>query len=117
MLTPEQIKYKIDYEIIVDCYDDHEVSMGWFTTMDDILKFPFEATAEFKKRDGTIELKHVLIVSLHDDEEDFKGSDFYFEMNDSGYIMPVAYSKLSEINASKQTMELLQCWDYWVAEY
>lgn len=117
MLTPEQIKYKIDYEIVVDCYDDYEVSLGWLTTMEDDLEFPFEATAEFKKYDGTIEFKQVTIVGLDADEEDFKGHDFQLEMTDGEYIKPIAYSKLSKIDASEQTMELFQCWDYWVNQY
>ncbi|WP_394992331.1 calcium-binding protein [Emticicia sp.] len=117
MLTPTQIKYKIDYEIVVDCYDDFEVSMGWFTTMDDDLEFPFEATAKFEKRDGTIEFKQVTIVGLDADEQSFRGSDFKLKMADGEYIKPIAYSKLSKIDASEQTMELLQCWDYWLTQY
>ena len=114
MLTPEQIKYKIDYEIVVDAYDDYEVSMGWYYTFDEELEFPFAATAEFNKRDGTIEFKQVTIVGLDADEESFRGSDFKLEMADGEYIKPIAYSKLSKIDASEQTMELFQCWDYWV---
>lgn len=30
MLTAKEMRYKIDYEIIVDCYDEYEVSMGWY---------------------------------------------------------------------------------------
>ncbi len=84
--------------------------------MEDCLEFPFTATAEFKKRDGTVEFKQVSIVGLDADEEDFKDSDFNLEMADGEYIKPVAYSKLSKIDASEQTIELFQCWDYWVAE-
>lgn len=28
MLTPEEIRQKIDYEIIVDTYDEYEMSYG-----------------------------------------------------------------------------------------
>ena len=117
MLIPEQVKYKIDYEIVVDCYDYYEVSLGWLTTMEDGLEFPFTATAALKNLDGTIAFRQVSIVGLDADEESFKGSDFNLEMADGEYIMPVAYSKLSKIDASEQTMELFQCWDYWVSKY
>ena len=114
MLTEEEIKQKIDYEIIVDCYDDYEVSMGWYYTMHDDLEFPFEATAALKKRDGTIESKQVTITGLDADVESFKGQDFHLEMADGDYVKPIPYSKLSNIIASEQTMAIFQCWDFWV---
>ena len=33
MLTPEEIQNIIDYEIVVDCYDEYEMSSGWYETM------------------------------------------------------------------------------------
>ena len=27
--------HRIDYEVIVDCYDENEVAMGWFIYMND----------------------------------------------------------------------------------
>ena len=50
MLIKEEIQHKIDYEIVVDCYDDYEVAVGWITTMNDDIEFPFTATAELKKK-------------------------------------------------------------------
>ncbi len=40
MLTPEGIRQKIDYEIIVDTYDEYEMSSGWHCTFEDTLIFP-----------------------------------------------------------------------------
>lgn len=50
MLTPEEIQHIIDYEIIVDAYDEYEMSSGWYETMNDRLNFPFEATATLTKK-------------------------------------------------------------------
>jgi hypothetical protein len=41
MLTKEEMKQTIENEIIVDCYDEYEVSMGWYYYMEETLKFPF----------------------------------------------------------------------------
>ncbi len=50
MLTKEEIKYKIDYEIIVDCYDEYEVSMGWYYFMEEKLEFPFTAMPRLRRK-------------------------------------------------------------------
>jgi len=114
MLTNEEIQHKIDYEIVVDCYDDYEVAVGWVTTMNDEIEFPFTATAEFKKKNGLVEHKVVQIVGLESDEDDFHGNDFFLNMEYNEYIFPIAYSKLSNIVASEQTLEIFQCWNHWI---
>lgn len=76
MLTEEEIQHKIDYEIIVDCYDEIEVSMSWYYFMEENIEFPFKATALLKKRDGSIEKKEVKITALASDEEGFLNRDF-----------------------------------------
>lgn len=58
MLTKKEIEYKIDYEIIVDCYDEFEQSAGWYCYMTDTLQFPFTATGIFKMKDGGTEKKY-----------------------------------------------------------
>ena len=114
MLTKEEIQHKIDYEIVVDCYDDYEVAVGWITTMNDDIEFPFTATAALKKKDGLVEYKTVQIVGLTSDEDDFHGNDFYLSMEEGEYIFPIAYSQLTNIVASEQTLELFQCWNHWI---
>ncbi len=114
MLTKKEIQFKIDNEILVDCLDDYEVAVGWITTMNDEIDFPFTATAELKKKDGSSEHKTVQIVGLKSDEDDFHGNDFYLNMEHGEYIVPITYSKLTNIVASEQTLELFQCWNQWI---
>jgi Calcium binding len=114
MLTQKEIQHKIDYEIVVDCYDDYEIAVGWITTMNEEIEFPFTATAQMKKKDGSAESKTVQIVSLESDEDDFHGNDFYLNMEYDEYILPIAYSQLTNIVASEQTLELFQCWNHWI---
>ncbi|MDZ7899427.1 MAG: calcium-binding protein [Arcicella sp.] len=114
MLTQEEIQDKIDYEIVVDCYDDYEVAIGWLTTMGEEIVFPFTATAELKKKDGSTEHKTVQIVGLESDEDDFHGNDFLLNMEIGEYVVPVAFSQLTNIVASEETLELFQCWNHWI---
>ena len=116
MLTPEEIRYQIDYEIIVDTYDDIEMSMGWYYTFDERLVFPFRATAQLQKKDGSIDLKSVKIVGLHSDEEGFTEKDFQLQMEQGEHLFPIEYSKLTDIEADDETLEMFQIWDFWVKE-
>lgn len=114
MLTEEEMQYKIDYEIIVDAYDEYEQSMGWFYFFEECLEFPFTALAQLKKRDGTLESKRVKLTGMASKEEDFMNNDFNLEMEQGQYLRPVAYSALSDIRASEETREAFQIWDfYW----
>lgn len=112
MLTDEEMQYKIDYEIIVDAYDEYEQSMGWYYFFEETIDFPFTAMAQLKKRDGTIESKRVKIVGLSSKEEDFMNDDFNLEMEQGQYIRPIAYSALSDIRAADETLEAFQIWDF-----
>ena len=47
-MTDKEIREKIDSEIIVDCYEDHEIDMGWYYFFQGELEFPFEAEIEIK---------------------------------------------------------------------
>lgn len=93
------------------------MSSGWHCTFDEILVFPFYATAQLKKKDGGIESKRVKIVGLHSDSEGFTEQDFQLKMEHGNYLVPIEYSKLSNIEADEETLEMFQIWDFWVSEY
>lgn len=116
MLTKEEMQYKIDYEIIVDCYDEIEVSMGWYYFMEENLNFPFKATVPLKKRNGSLETKEVKITGLASDEEGFTNRDFNLEMENGDYRYPIAYSRLSHVKAEPETREAFQIWNYWLGK-
>jgi hypothetical protein len=115
MLTPDQIQHIIDYEIVVDCYDEYEMSSGWYETMNDRLNFPFEATATLTKKGGGTDAKRVTIVGLHSDSDGFQGDNFRLKMELGGYVVPVKYSQLSDIDTDEDTLGMFQIWDYWVS--
>lgn len=112
MLTPEEIQHIIDYEIVVDAYDEYEISMGWYETMNDRLNFPFEATATLPKKGGGREAKRVEVVGMDSDSYTFMGDDFHLQIEMGGYHVAVKYSQLSDIDADEETTEMFQIWDY-----
>ncbi len=64
----------------MDAWDECEQSIGWFYFFEEAIEFPFTATAQLKKFDGTTESKRVKVVGLASKEEDFMDRDFNLEM-------------------------------------
>lgn len=113
MLTKDEMQHKIDYEIIVDCYDEYEASMGWYYYMEETLKFPFKAKAKLKKSDGSVKLTEIQVTGLAADEEGFMGNDFDLEILTGGHFSNIHYSQLSQIKADDETLEAFAIWEYW----
>lgn len=50
--TQKEIQKIIDYEIVVDCYTDEEVNMGWAIFLSENINYPFEAEYKVKTKNG-----------------------------------------------------------------
>ncbi len=61
-VSNKERRHGIDYEIIVDCYDEYEQSMGWIIYLIENLKTPFKARylrfAHFKTSSGNLRKRH-----------------------------------------------------------
>ena len=112
MLSNDEIRHRIDYEILVDCYDEYEASTAWFTYFDDTLEFPFQATASLKKRDGSVEQTEVTVLGLASDSDAFLGSDFYLTIEHGSHEVHISYSQLANVRALEATLEAFQVWEY-----
>lgn len=107
----DAIQYRITYEIIVDCYDDHEVKMGWYYYMEEKLGFPFHATVDIKKRGGKKETKKVEVLELTSDEE--FGDDMMVGVAFDEYVHSVPLLSLRDIEADEETLEAVGDWRFW----
>ena len=114
MLTPDEIQQIIDDEILVDTYDEYEMSTAWYETMNDRLNFPFEATATLSKKGGGTETKRVTVVGLSGEPAQFIGKDFHLQVELGDYQVAIRYVQLSNIEADEDTLDMFQIWDYWV---
>jgi len=112
-LTKKEIKEIIDYQIVVDCYTDEEVEMGWATYMEENLNFPFEAEYLVRKASGANEWKKVDIIGNHTDSSNYEGGEYYLSalLEDIDMIIPVKISELKNVKADEQTLQTLQIWE------
>lgn len=115
-MTLEEKRHKIDYEIIVDCYDDHEVNMGWYYFFEKTLEFPFEAAMFIKSRDGKSKLKKVDVLGIATKEGDFDNlQEIALEVSpkESEIIMEAGISKLKNLKGSQANREAFEIWNFW----
>jgi len=114
-LSPDLIQYQLDYEILVDCYDEYEVASAWQTYFEETLEFPFTAMAQLKKRGGFEETKLVTVVGIPDNGQRYLDHAFNIDIDNEGIIVQIPFDSLSDIQASEETLEALEVWAFWVA--
>lgn len=110
------MRQKIDDEIIVDCYDDYEVNMGWYYFFERELDFPFEAEVTLKNRKGEKQATAVDVLDMATTDEDFNGtSDFFVEVSpkESDLVFETSLSKLKRIKGSREVKEAFKLWNFW----
>ena len=106
---------RIAMEIIVDCYDRHEVAMGWYYYLDDKIRFPFQAKCIAPKvvsplRKGeTVEVQRMA-------PEDACAADMLVLIRWQGRTMAVPLSQLAAVDPDDSTAEAIADWHYWVAQ-
>jgi hypothetical protein len=106
---------RIDYEIIVDCYD--EVMMGWYYYLEEKLTFPF--TARYRasgKGRGKKTTQLLQVVGMADEDECNREIQVMILLQEDGVEdqIPVALSQLEGVEVDEATAEAIADWHYWV---
>lgn len=110
-MTKKERQYKIDYEIIVDCYEDHEVNMGWYSYLEDNLKFPFQVYVKTEFRNGNKGMcltDVVKIISAEAEEILFGG--FYSTCE---AMVRFRISDIDKVIENNENREVLNNWFFW----
>lgn len=100
---------RIDFEIVVDAYDEVERAMGWYCYLEDNLNFPFSAKWLSGKKPKGRDVKVINMCSSDDCEH-----DMFVEVE---YEEDVFYARLSDIEANEvdeETAQAISDWKYWV---
>ena len=108
---------RIDYEIIVDCYDEEEEMMGWYYYLQGKLTFPF--TAKYRasaKGRGKTTTKLLQVVGMADEDECSREIQVMILLKEDGLEdqIPVALSQLEGVEVDEATEEAIADWHYWV---
>ncbi|MEM0964755.1 MAG: calcium-binding protein [Verrucomicrobiota bacterium] len=112
-ITDQEREERITYKIIVDCYNELEVAMGWYYYLQDNLNFPFDARISGSSQYNTLpENETVTVVSMADEEDCENSMWVTIKTRDGEIIMPL--EQIEPINSSGKTSEAVNDWLYWL---
>ena len=102
---------KIIDEIIVDCYDGYEVSMGWYYYLEDSLTFPFDALVNGDK---------VVVIALTNSDKDNVHIENFVatvkvQKDENSYDVPLKNIKV--MGYDNETLEAIENWNYWCDDF
>ena len=107
---------RIAMEIVVDCYDETEVAMGWYCYLQDALSFPFAAVCKIKRAISPLTVGHeVDVVDIGPEEECAREIFVSIKWNDSKLAVPLAQLKVCG-DTDDQSTEAVEDWLYWVEQ-
>ncbi|BAQ63927.1 calcium-binding protein [Geminocystis sp. NIES-3709] len=97
---------RIDFQIVVDAYDDEERRMGWYYYLQDNLNFPFSAKwLNGKDRDVTV-------VDLSPEDDCLDNMFVEVEYDDDQFS--VQLEDIEPIDVDEVTQTAIDDWKYWV---
>ncbi len=109
----EAREYRINMEIVVDAYGPEEQAMGWYSYLDDTLKFPFSARCIAQRTISPLEPgDEVEVVGMAPAEEcDHK---MFVLIQWKSRQLAVPLMQLEGIQVDEETRQAIEDWHYWV---
>ena len=104
---------RIDYEIVVDAYDEYERSEGWYAYLDDTLTFPFRAKVIQELGRSPLQNDEIVTVLNMANMEDCESS-MYVEVDWKGRTFAAPLEQLYPIEGDEKTIEAVEDWHYWI---
>ncbi len=111
-----ELEERITMEIVVDCYDRHEVALGWYCYLENTLQFPFTATCIAQRAVSPLRVKdEVEVIGMAPDEE-CEHEVFVSIRWDrpEGLAVPLAQLK-PIVDSDEDTMQAVADWHYWLS--
>lgn len=110
---------RISMEIVVDAHDEQERAMGWYSYLDDRLRFPFDATCIAKREISPLLVKDsVEVIRMADSDECSHEMFVAIRWGEKGRGkdgLAVPLSQLKPLSdADEETRQAIEDWHYWV---
>ena len=105
----EEREKRIDYEVVVDAYNDEERAMGWYYYLADNINFPFEAKwLSGKKAEG----RDVKVIDMSSEDDCLHGMFVEVEYQDD--VFSARLSEIEPLGVGEETIQAIADWKYWV---
>ncbi len=99
---------RIDYEIVVDAYNEEERAMGWYYYLDDNISFPFQAKWLSGKKPEGRDVKVLGISSAEDCEH-----NMFVEVEYDDDVFSARLSDIEPLEVDEKTIQAIADWKYW----
>jgi len=111
----QEREHRIDMEIVVDAYDEHERAMGWYYYLEDQLQFPFTATCIAKRATSPLRAKdEVEVIDMAPEDECEHEIFVKIRWEKEGLAVPLSQLKPHHVDA--ETKQAVEDWHYWVKQ-
>lgn len=108
----EQREERIKMEIVVDAYDRHERAIGWYTYLEDTIRFPFDARCTEEREVSPLEVgEHVQVTGMSSVEACQSEMFVTVEWMDRELGVPLA--QVEPVDADNNTEQAVADWHYW----
>ena len=100
-------------EIVVDADNAAERSMGWYSYLEEQLKFPFNARCKSKRGVSPLRVgEEVDVVGMAPEEE--CASEMFVRIRWRGAKLAVPLSQLVPLTVDRKTNDGIADWRYWI---
>jgi hypothetical protein len=106
---------RITMEIVVDCHDESEQAMGWYSYLQDTLQFPFTAKCIARRTISPLRVNdEVQVVDMGPEEE--CAHEMFVAIRSENEDLAVPLAQLKPVGADAQTTQAVEDWHYWVQQ-
>jgi hypothetical protein len=106
-------EWRIENEIVVDCYNEEERVSGWYCYLDDRITFPFTARCIRKMRISPLEVgEEVEVSAIAPEEEEMHSMFVLIRWHDRELGVPLA--QLEAVGSDPETAQAVEDWRYWM---
>jgi hypothetical protein len=109
----EEREKRIDFDVVVDAYDDVERAMGWFYYLAEQCDFPFKARCIAERSISPLLVdEEVEVISEASAKECER--ELFVEVQWKDRQMAVPLSQLSIVESSNTSKQIVEDWQCWV---
>jgi hypothetical protein len=111
----EEREQRITMEIVVDAYTPEEQAMGWYYSLEDRLHFPFAARCVAERSISPLRVgDEVEVVGMAPEEE--CQHEMFILIPWERRTLAVPLVQLEAVAVDEQTRQVIEDWQYWVAQ-
>jgi Calcium binding len=111
----EEREQRITMEIVVDAYTPEEQAMGWYYSLEDRLTVPFVARCIAERSISPLRVgDEVEVVGMAPEKE--CQHEMFVLIGWDRRALAVPLAQLQGVEVDQQTRQVIEDWQYWVAQ-